>query len=114
MFQGLIFFEVSVSQERLELDDDVTLLRNFARGLCSTRRPNCNPPCGVAQGDLLIPVIGSGAVKSKVAWNEREEKGQAVNERKATIDVIVRCHTAGALLRQTAENNCPYHRVVGF
>ena len=30
------------------------------------------------------------------------------------IDVIVRCHTAGALLSQTAENNCPYHRVVGF
>ena len=24
------------------------------------------------------------------------------------------CHTAGALLSQTAENNCPYHRVVGF
>ena len=30
------------------------------------------------------------------------------------IDVIVHCHTAGALLSQTAENNCPYHRVVGF
>ena len=30
------------------------------------------------------------------------------------IDVIVPCHTAGALLSQTAENNCPYHRVVGF
>ena len=29
-------------------------------------------------------------------------------------DVIVHCHTAGALLSQTAENNCPYHRVVGF
>ena len=28
------------------------------------------------------------------------------------IDVIVRCHTAGALLSQSAENNCPYHRVV--
>ena len=30
------------------------------------------------------------------------------------IDVIVHCHTAGALLSQTAENICPYHRVVGF
>ena len=30
------------------------------------------------------------------------------------IDVIVHCHTAGALLSQCAENNCPYHRVVGF
>ena len=30
------------------------------------------------------------------------------------IDVIVHCHTAGAFLSQTAENNCPYHRVVGF
>ena len=30
------------------------------------------------------------------------------------IDVIVHCHTAGALWSQTAENNCPYHRVVGF
>ena len=31
------------------------------------------------------------------------------------IDVIVPCHTAGALpLSQGAENNCPYHRVVGF
>ena len=30
------------------------------------------------------------------------------------IVVIVHCHTAGALLSQTAENNCPYHRVVGF
>ena len=30
------------------------------------------------------------------------------------IDVIEHCHTAGALLSQTAENNCPYHRVVGF
>ena len=30
------------------------------------------------------------------------------------IDVIVHCHTAGAPLSQTAENNCPYHRVVGF
>ena len=30
------------------------------------------------------------------------------------IDVIVPCHTAGALLSQTAENNCPYHRMVGF
>ena len=30
------------------------------------------------------------------------------------IDVIVHCHTAGALLSQSAENNCPYHRVVGF
>ena len=30
------------------------------------------------------------------------------------IDVIVHCHTAGALLSQTAENNCSYHRVVGF
>ena len=29
------------------------------RGVGSTRRPNCNPPCGVAQGDLLIPVTGS-------------------------------------------------------
>ena len=29
------------------------------RGVCSTRRPHCNPPCRVAQGDLLIPVIGS-------------------------------------------------------
>ena len=29
------------------------------------------------------------------------------------IDVIEHCHTAG-LLSQTAENNCPYHRVVGF
>ena len=29
-------------------------------------------------------------------------------------DVTVHCHTAGALLSQTAENNCPYHRVVGF
>ena len=29
------------------------------------------------------------------------------------IDVIVHCHTAGALLSQSAENNCPYHRVVG-
>ena len=24
------------------------------------------------------------------------------------IDVIVHCHTAGALLSQSAENNCPY------
>ena len=30
------------------------------------------------------------------------------------IDVIVHCHTAGALLSQSAENNCPYHPVVGF
>ena len=30
------------------------------------------------------------------------------------IDVIVHCHTAGALLSQTAENNCHHHRVVGF
>ena len=30
------------------------------------------------------------------------------------IDVIVHCHTALALLSQTAENICPYHRVVGF
>ena len=30
------------------------------------------------------------------------------------IDVIVPCHTAGHLLSQSAENNCPYHRVVGF
>ena len=30
------------------------------------------------------------------------------------IDVIVSCHTAGALLSQSAENKCPYHRVVGF
>ena len=31
------------------------------------------------------------------------------------IDVIVHCHTAGALfLSQSAENNCPYRRVVGF
>ena len=30
------------------------------------------------------------------------------------IDVIVHRHTAGALLSQSAENNCPYHRVVGF
>ena len=30
------------------------------------------------------------------------------------IDVIVHSHTAGAVLSQTAENNCPYHRVVGF
>ena len=30
------------------------------------------------------------------------------------IDVIAHCHTAGALLSQTAENNCPYLRVVGF
>ena len=30
------------------------------------------------------------------------------------IDVIVHCHTAGALLSQSAENNCPCHRVVGF
>ena len=30
------------------------------------------------------------------------------------IDVIEHCHTAGAVLSQTAENNCPYHRVVGF
>ena len=28
------------------------------------------------------------------------------------IDVIVHCHTAGA--SQSAENNCPHHRVVGF
>ena len=28
------------------------------RGVGSTRRPNCNPPCGVAQGDLLIPDTG--------------------------------------------------------
>ena len=30
------------------------------------------------------------------------------------IDVIVHCHTAGALLGRGAENNCPHHRVVGF
>ena len=30
------------------------------------------------------------------------------------IDVIVHCHTAGALVSQSAENNCPYDRVVGF
>ena len=29
------------------------------RGGGSTRRPNCNPPSGVAQGDLLIPVKSS-------------------------------------------------------
>ena len=26
------------------------------------------------------------------------------------IDVIEHCHTAGSLMSQTAENNCPYHR----
>ena len=30
------------------------------------------------------------------------------------IDVIVHCHTAGGPLSQSPENNCPYHRVVGF
>ena len=36
------------------------LLRGyFVRGVGSSRRPTCNPPCGVAQGDLLIPVISS-------------------------------------------------------
>ena len=31
------------------------------------------------------------------------------------IDVIIHCHTTRApFLSQTAENNCPYHRVVGF
>ena len=30
------------------------------------------------------------------------------------IDDIVHCHTAGARLSQTAENNCTYLRVVGF
>ena len=29
------------------------------RGVGSTRRPISNPPCGVAQVGLLIPVIGS-------------------------------------------------------
>ena len=30
------------------------------------------------------------------------------------IVVIVHCHSAGALLSRSAENNFPYHRVVGF
>ena len=30
------------------------------------------------------------------------------------IDVIDRCDTAGRFLSQTAENICPYHRVVWF
>ena len=30
------------------------------------------------------------------------------------IDVIVLCHAVGPFLSQSAENNCPYHRVVGF
>ena len=30
------------------------------------------------------------------------------------IDVVEHCHTAGALLSRTAENNCLYHREVGF
>ena len=29
------------------------------RGVDSARWPNSYPPCGVAQGDLLIPVISS-------------------------------------------------------
>ena len=29
------------------------------KGVGSTRRPKTNPPCDVAQGNLLIPVIGS-------------------------------------------------------
>ena len=30
------------------------------------------------------------------------------------IDIFDHCHTAGALLSQTAVNICPYHRVAGF
>ena len=43
------------------------------RGVDSTRWPNCNPPCGVAQGDLLIPVMDS-AVGEDGGGAEQEER----------------------------------------
>ena len=43
----------------------------------STRRPNCNPPCGGAQGDLLIPVIGSDVGVDGVGVEQKKEMGQA-------------------------------------
>ena len=47
------------------------------RGVGSTRRANCNPPCGVAQGDLIIPIIGSavGVDGGGVEQKERNRSG---------------------------------------
>ena len=43
------------------------------RGAGWTKRPNCNFPCGVAQGHLLIPIISSGVgvVGGSVEQQER-------------------------------------------
>ena len=49
------------------------------RGLCSTRRPNCNPPRGVAQGDLLIPVTGSGVCEVEGGGEQNEGNGSGTS-----------------------------------
>ena len=41
----------------------------LVRGVDSARRPNCNPPGGVAQGGLLIPVIRHW-VRCRRRWRE--------------------------------------------
>ena len=59
----------------------------------------------------------NAVVKEDTLKNSKKQRHRvriAVFSSAIVIDVIVPCHTAGALLSQTAENNCPYHRVVGF
>ena len=48
-------------------------------GVGSTRWPNCDPPCGVAQGGLLIQVIGRevGVVGGGV--EQKEENGSGTS-----------------------------------
>ena len=50
------------------------------RGVSSTKRPNCNPPCGMAQGDLLIPVVGIEVCVVGSGVEKRKEMGQARQE----------------------------------
>ena len=45
----------------------------------SARRPNSDPPCGVVQGDLVIPVIGSAVCEDGGGVEQKEGHGSGTS-----------------------------------
>ena len=85
----------------------ITLYEKPCLSVCRRRQ------CSMEQGNLLE--IDRGDLVSTEVQKHRLGLVRIIMYCSAiVIVVIVHCHTAGAVLSQSAENNCPYHRVVGF
>ena len=52
---------------------------DLVRGVDATSWPNCNPPCGVAQGDLLIPFRGSAVGVDGGGVEQKEGNGSGTS-----------------------------------